>query len=170
LPAHWGRTTSRGRAAAAGLPVGALDFDTINQATEGSVLARTSTVTAGEKLEFDWQLYTNDAVNLDYLFFSINGVRATVASASSATISGTNYALQTDLLHFEYTFNTSGTFNIAIGVTDVGDYSYTTSALVDNVRVSAVPEPGVVSLFGLAASGVAVTAISRRRKPAVDLA
>ncbi len=135
-----------------GLPVGGLDLDPINQATEGSSLSRTFTVNAGDVLSFDWQLLTRDNNNADYAFLTINGQELTLASASDATLAADGlYLTETSPSTFQYVFTSAGTENVSFGVTDVGDYAVSSALVLDNVTVGAVPEPNL--------SGVALVAL-----------
>lgn len=156
---------------AAGLAVGALDLDMINQATEGSVLYRSFTVAAGDVLSFDWQFSTRDSSLPDYAFVSIGGVLFELANVNDATAPADNadYLTQTGVTRFEHVFASAGTFRIAVGVVDIGDYSTSSSLWLDNVYVGeapATPEPvSTLALVGFAMVGCVTRA--RRRSAAI---
>ncbi len=147
-----------------GVAPGALDRDSVAQATEGSAMRRSFTVMAGDRLSFDWQLATRDTdLALDYAFVVIDGQRWDLATAASATAPGSSHYLQqTGTSHAQYTFQRSGEIVVAFGVVDVGDYSATSAVYLDNVSVSAVPEP---SSYLLMLGGIgAIAGLSMRKR------
>lgn len=145
-----------------GLAAGALDLDSLSQATEGSAMKATFTAGAGTMLSFDWQITTRDAAaGADYAFITINGALINLASASSATAAATgDYFTQTGVAHFEYVFQNGGDYTVTFGVVDVGDYSGTTALHLDNVNL-AVPEAGS-SLLAIA--GLSLATLRRKRQ------
>lgn len=146
----------------AGLAAGALDLDSLSQATEGSAMKATFSAAAGTTLSFDWQITTRDATaGQDYAFITINGALINLASAGSATAAATgDYFTQTGVAHFEYVIPAGGDYTVTFGVTDVGDYSGTTALRIDNVNMT-VPEAGS-SLLALA--GLSLAAFRRKRQ------
>ena len=144
-----------------GLTVGALDLNAIDQATEGSAFKQTFNVLAGETFSFDWQLATREDGGLDYGFVVIGSELFTLANAGAATVAATdpNYITQTGngLTRFEYVFTSDASVTVAFGVVDVGDYSTSTSLVIDNVSI--VPEPTTALLAALGA----LTLVRRRR-------
>lgn len=143
-----------------GIAVGALDIGVIDQATEGSGLVRTVTVSAGDVLSFDWQLATRETVGQDYAFLTVGGTVITLGAVSDALdAAAAPYTTQTGsgLSRFEYTFTTDGPVRIGFGITDIGDFSTTSALLLDNVTV--VPEPSA-ALLGL----LGTLALLRRKR------
>lgn len=158
--------------AAAGLAAGGLDLDMINQASEGSVFWRSFTVAAGDVLSFDWQFATADSAFLDYAFLAVGGSLITLADVTGATqtADNPNYLTQTGLSRYEYVFASAGTYRVAFGVVDIGDYVTSSSLLVDNVYVGeapATPEPvSTIALVGFAMVGCVT--LARRRSAVVN--
>lgn len=147
-----------------GLAPGALDLDIATMATEGSALSRSFSVTAGDRLSFDWQMATLDSnPGLDFAFIVIDGVKLDLSSAFEATGAGdAPYSFQTAVSSFNYTFQRSGQITVAFGVVDVLDYVASSALYVDNLSVSAVPEP---STYAMMFAGLAAMAgITRRRQ------
>lgn len=141
-----------------GAAPGALGLD----AFEGSAARQTITVQAGDTLHFSWNLLSVDTAMPDQAFFAIDGQVALLATAPSATDASLGAIRQTGWASASYTFTTSGEVSVAFGIVDHGDYNGTSGLLVDNVRVTAVPEPATVGLL-LAGLGVLGLARSRRR-------
>jgi hypothetical protein len=149
-----------------GAPLGAFDRDLLQQATEGSALGRQFTVQAGDRFHFDWSLATNDTqpgFGLDFAFVMINGERFDLGRASDASLSGAGgFDKSTAWTSFDHVFTQGGTYTVAFGVVDVGDYVATTQLSLDNVTVSAVPEPGALALMAVGLGLVGVAARRRR--------
>lgn len=146
-----------------GASVGDLDPDMIDQTMEGSAISTTLNVAAGDILRFDWNLLTRDVSGLDYGFISINGSIVVLGlSGNASNPSSGNYLMETGFSSGEYVFNDAGEMKISFGVVDVGDYSATTSLMLDNVSLqTAIPEPSSACLLGV--FGVAM-AFSRKRR------
>lgn len=146
-----------------GLAPGGLDLDAATMATEGSALRRSFSVSAGDRISFDWLLATRDTdIGLDYAFVVIDGQRLDLGSAADASQTGAApYLVQTGSSRFEYTFQRGGEISVAFGVVDVLDYSATTALYLDNVAISAVPEPSTAAL--LLGGAMLLTAARRRR-------
>lgn len=149
-------------------------------AVEGSVIRRTITASAGDTLSFDYNFLTtefNDPEDHnDFAFVAIQSlsVLSDVAEVLSLTGNASNAVLdpffldptyETGYRTFHYTFLTPGAYTLGIGVVDVGDDFFPSGLLIDNVRLTPVPEPSAIAL-GLV--GIAVCAgygIARRRRP-----
>jgi hypothetical protein len=148
-----------------GVAIGSLDPDIEANATEGSALRRSFAVQAGERFSFDWNLATLDTdpgLAKDYAFVVIEGQRFDLGRAADAQQAAASpYAAQTGWMHFEYVFAQAGNVNIAFGVVDVTDYSVSSRLSLDNVSISAVPEPHAYALL-LAGLGLAGFAARRR--------
>lgn len=149
---------------AAGLPAGALDLSLLNQATEGSVLARSFTVEAGDVLSFDWQLLTQDVGGADYAFLTVGNSLITLGNAASAALPGSgDYLAQTGLSTYQYTFANAGTFQVSFGIADVGDYAVSSALSLDNVALTPIPEPSTYAAI-LGAAGLVGAMIHRRKR------
>ncbi|WP_026224378.1 PEP-CTERM sorting domain-containing protein [Methyloversatilis thermotolerans] len=151
-----------------GLSPGALDGDVLSQATEGSALVRTFSVSAGDRLSFDWMLSTLDTASsgfgLDFAFVVIDGVRIDLAAATSASLPGSGpYATTTGWKSFEYVFASGGQIKLGIGITDVADYAISSRLDIDNFAITAVPEPESYAMFVAGLGLIGALARSRRR-------
>lgn len=147
-----------------GLPSGGLDVDDMtNMASEGSGFSRIFTVSVGDKITFDWQLFTAENLNADYGFFAVGGAVFTLATAFDATVPGSaGYLTQTEAGHYEYTFSAAGNFAVGFGVIDIGDAAATTALSISNVSYTAVPEPSTYALIALSSLGLC--AFHRRQR------
>lgn len=138
----------------AGLTSGVLGSD----ATEGSVLLQSFTVSAGDSisLEFWFGLATQETNAADYndfAFVAVNGEVQQVVSLTDASRSG----------QFSFQFLTGGTAELAFGVVDVGDTAGVSYFIVDNVNVTAVPEPSSYAML-LAGMAIMGSVAARRRR------
>ena len=108
--------------------------------TEGSAIAKTITVSAGDRLTFDYNFLTNDYLPYnDFAFSSVSSATTErIASIQSdLEVSSTNFVEETGLGTFSHTFTNSGTFTIGVGVVDVGDRIVDSALLVDNFTLTA---------------------------------
>lgn len=143
-------------------------FDTDGQsAYEGSVMWRTVSVQAGDVLRFDWLLATNEVgagALPDYAFFAIDDEVIRIASTADATSPPIlPFLADTGIRSFEYVFTRGGAVRLAFGVVDVGDFGVTTALAIDNVSITAVPEPESWALMLAGLIGVARAARRARR-------
>lgn len=118
-----------------GLFTGTLDFLGNGDATEGSAIELVPIdAEVGETLSFDWEFLTGEGFGStfnDFAFVSItdeNGNTLFVDTLESASL-GTTPGYET----FSYTFDTSGTFTVSVGVVDVQDTAVESTLLVDNL-------------------------------------
>jgi hypothetical protein len=134
-------------------------------AYEGSIISQGFTALAGDTLTFDWKFLTNEGAQPDYAFVLIDGNLTTLANTINATLSSGIFALETASGTFSYTFSNPATGLVSFGVLDVNDFGVTSALQIDNVAVTAIPEPATYGL--LAASAALGFALWRRRKAAV---
>ncbi|MBW4661393.1 MAG: PTPA-CTERM sorting domain-containing protein [Drouetiella hepatica Uher 2000/2452] len=135
-----------------GVPIGSLDPDPVFPlAYEGSAIRYTVDAAAGDSFSFNSIFNTNDTVFSDYAFFSANGAITTLNTAP-----GINSP-------FQYVFATPGTYNLALGIVDVGDFNGSSTVSLSNAQYTstAIPTPAV--LPGLIGMGIATW---RKRKAA----
>jgi hypothetical protein len=135
-----------------------LDFD-LNEgfAYEGSAIKQTFNVLAGEQLSVDFWfgLLTEETELLsfnDFAFITVNGIVELVASISDPSRTGS----------FTHNFTNSGPVTVGFGVVDINDVAGVSEFRIDNISVSAVPEPETYAML-LAGLGL-VGAFTRRRK------
>ncbi|MDD5063785.1 MAG: PEP-CTERM sorting domain-containing protein [Phycisphaerae bacterium] len=138
-----------------GLPVGTLDgflFD--DDATAGSAIKQTITVSEGDVLTFDWNFLTDEVEEgdnvRDFAFVSLSTGYADILADAVFSVfvpSSTPFNDETGFAMFSYGFTTSGTFTLGFGVMHVEDNDVDSGLLLDNVIVT--PEPATVALLGL---------------------
>ena len=121
-----------------GLTLGSLDGLGNGDATQGTAIKQTVTVSAGTQLSFDWNFLTNEGTPSstynDFTFVSIvSDTLDTLADTNSSFVSSaTSFNEETGFSNFSYTFSTAGTYTIGVGVVDVQDTSVSSALLVDN--------------------------------------
>lgn len=156
----------------AGVPVGSLDIGGF--AYEGSALRQSFMATAGQQItvKFDWAFLSSDTANADFGFIAINDtVVSFVNTASSPLVSSftgnfgdfSSASWVFTENSYTYTAASDGAVSLVIGVADIGDYLGTSELRIDNVSVSAVPEPETYALM-LAGLGLMGGYIRRRQK------
>ena len=125
-----------------GLQPGELDLLNNGFTTEGSAIKRTVDVSAGDTLSFDWNFLTDentpDTVFNDFAFVSITpGTALEIADTRSDFVSSnTIFNEETEYSGFSHTFESSGTFTLAVGVVDVVDNGIDSALLVDNFSIT----------------------------------
>ncbi|MDO9075330.1 MAG: PEP-CTERM sorting domain-containing protein [Rubrivivax sp.] len=139
--------------AAAGLPTYALDLPEPEYGREGSLVAQSFTVAAGDTLRFNWSFSTLEDQFQDHAFAVVDGQVYTLATAGTPGLATQAFA---------YSFASAGTATLALGVIDTGDFLGVSTLSVSSLTVTAVPEPATLALW-LAGLGV-VSAVARRRR------
>jgi hypothetical protein len=142
---------------------------------EGSAIRQDFFATAGDTLSvsFDWTFLSADTTMADFAFVAINDTVVKFVDAFSAPVASQFNSTFGDFddvtwgwasATYTYTATTTGAVSLVLGVVDIGDYSGTSELRVDNVAVTAVPEPRdwMLMLAGLGLVGVMVERAKRR--------
>jgi hypothetical protein len=124
-------------------------------AFEGSLAQQSFSVAAGQTLSFDWSFSTRETLFQDHAFFVLDGRVITLASLGTKPL-GT----QT----FSQTYTLAGTSTLSFGVADTGDHLGVSTLSIQNVQITAIPEPGqwALLLAGMLTGLLARGAFSRR--------
>jgi hypothetical protein len=143
---------------ALGLAPGA--FDTLKIAgdtggvTFGSAIQQSFTANAGDHLHFNWNFLSDDPGNHagnDFAFMLLDGNLQRIANTFTPSgVTPTVFTGETGYQGFSALISSTGTHTLAFGVVDVDlpDHALGASAvLIDNVTITAVPEPGSVVLM-----------------------
>jgi Ca2+-binding RTX toxin-like protein len=122
-----------------GLAPGSLDKLGKGNATEGSALQFVPiTVKAGDILIFDWNFLTLEETPSfynDFSFASITSLSKLGDTKSNFVLSNTPFLSETGYQTFSYQFASSGTYQLNLGVVDVGDTVVDSGLLIDNLQV-----------------------------------
>jgi hypothetical protein len=114
-------------------------------AVEGSAIKQNITVNAGDVLTFSWNFLTDevsaDPNYNDFAFFSISNINQLANTYDATFFSFSLLAQETGYQSYIYNFTTDGTYTLVFGVVDVGDTTVNSALLVDNVKLTPVPEP-----------------------------
>ena len=145
----------------------------VGNPTEGSAIQQTFTAHAGDVLTFDWNFLTEEftssfdpALFNDFSFVSIAKMVDGLADTNSPLFidSLTPFLEETGFQSFSYTVETSGTYSLGLGVLDDDDDVVDSGLLIDNVKLTPVPEPA--SILGLLALGALGTGAAFKKKTA----
>jgi hypothetical protein len=125
-----------------GLANGTLDSLAGGNATEGSAIKQTLTVSAGDQLSFNWNFLNGEAVNSsfkDFAFVSITSnssskLADTFNSFVTAATSSPSFNLQTGFQTFSYIFPNAGDFTVGLGALDFNDTAVDSGLLVDAIN------------------------------------
>jgi len=114
----------------------------------GSAIARTLTVSPGDRLAFHWNFLTNestpDALYNDFAFVTIDGAALLLADTNTSgfVFSGSSFQQETGWRSFVYEFTVAGTVTLGLGVVDVEDASapgFESALLVDCLTLDGAP-------------------------------
>jgi hypothetical protein len=150
-----------------GLAPGSLDNLGNGNATDGSAIRQTFLAEAGDILTFDWNFLTNEGTPSffnDFSFVSLSVLSELGDTTSIFMNSLTPFNQETGFQTFSFTIPTTGTYTLGLGVTDVADNVVDSGLLVDNVKLTSVPEP--TSTLGVLALGAfgAGSLLKRKRQ------
>ena len=158
-----------------GLTLGTIQGLSSEPVLQGSGLAQTVSVSAGDILTFSFNFATNNDVIPDDLFndFSFFSAAPSVTKIADTFSSfgpspSPFFAVATGFQSISYTFPTSGDFTIGFGVVDVGDQFFNSAIVLDSVSIStvvgpAVPEPSSMAVFAIGGLMITLTRSCRRR-------
>ena len=148
-----------------GLTLGSLNAIATNTVSEGSAIKQTFYGNANDILSFDFQFLTDEDTSSDFnnpqlrfndfSFYTLqfgnspSSVFQLADTFSNFNDSLTPFISETNPQSLSFSLMETGYYTIGFGVVDVGDDSFSSSLLVDNISSKPVPEPA--SLLGLAA-------------------
>lgn len=137
---------------ALGVPQGTLD----SNPTEGSAIVTDLLVRAGDIFSFNYNFFSNDAVNADYGFVTVlfGSDPAQVFKLASAPSPASGF--------FSYNFATAGSYRVGIGVVDVEDTVASSVLNVSDATLTPIPTPAM--LPGLI--GFGLTMLCKRKSEA----
>ncbi len=133
------------------------DLDVGGWAAEGSAMKQVLNVGAGDTLSLDfWFGLTSQDIGVsgfeDLAFVAINGQIVQTFTLGMLPSVG----------QFSYQFLTGGPVTLAFGIVDINDYAGVSEFRLDNISVTAVPEPETIAML-LAGLGVVGATVRRRR-------
>ena len=117
------------------------------------LLNKHSQAEAGDILNFDWNFLTNEVLPpvsfSDFSFVSITSSDNSgsyllkLADVTNATseFSLTEFFKETGFQTFSFKLPTTGTYTLGLGIIDVGDSDIDSGLLIDNFKLTSVPEP-----------------------------
>ncbi|MBD2562177.1 MULTISPECIES: hypothetical protein [Nostoc] len=120
---------------------------------KGSAIQQKFTAKSGDVLSFDWNFLTNEVLPpvtfSDFSFVSISSSDNSVSSLleladvtdTTSEFSLTDFFQETGFGTFSLKLPTTATYTLGLGVIDVGDNDFDSGLLVDNFKLTSVPEP-----------------------------
>jgi len=138
---------------------------------EGSYIYQEIYVQAGSTLSFDYNFFTNEDYEdelYDIAFVSLGsasgGFINLFADNNDAFLASNvgGYENMTGLTTFSAVSSVTGTYKLGFGIIDTQDEIVQSAIYLDNVVVSAVPEPSTIALFSVC--GLLGVAIAWRRR------
>ena len=124
-----------------GVAPGTLSSLTGNTVRQGGAIKQTVFATAGSSLTFDYNLLTgeNPLAARDSVFITVAGDGGAVATNNARQLRGADPSgfsfMQSGYETFSFTFPTTGTYTIGIGIVDGVNFSSNSGLLLDNVRL-----------------------------------
>jgi hypothetical protein len=127
------------------------------------------TLTAGSTVTFDYDFLTNEdpsgAHHNDFAFWELNSgaihiFADTASSLHPTTGAGNPFVLETGYQTVTITITTTGTYTLGLGVMDATTTGTSSGVLIDNIQVTAVPEPTTI---GFSVAGAALLVALRKR-------
>ena len=137
--------------------VNVTDLDVGGSAVEGSAMKQVLNVGAGDTLSLDfWFGLTSQDTGVegfeDLAFLAIDG----------QIVQTFTLGLLPNVGQFSYQFLTGGPVTLAFGIVDINDVAGVSEFRLDNISVTAVPEPETIAML-LAGLGVIGATVRRRR-------
>ena len=170
-----------GLAAFFGIPTTTINNGVGANGTEGSGFKESFGFSAGDTLSFNYDFMTQEPTTggaKDFAFVVLldnvgNVVQySVIANYANATLAtsgaGNPFGNETGYQTFQLTVPTTGSYTLGFGVVDTGNAATDTNPsglLVDNIQVTAVPEPTTIA-FSIAGAVLLVALRSRIRKTA----
>jgi hypothetical protein len=112
-----------------------------------------TTTSAFDTVSFDYNFLTDETPSVeDMAFYVLDGTTfgriAGWPSEPMGVLSPTLFRTESGYKSFSIPIPTAGSHFLALGVTDLEDPTFNSGLLVDNVRLTPVPEPSTWVLFG----------------------
>jgi hypothetical protein len=165
-----------------GLPQGTLDSITAPASppywglvVRGSALQQTFYGNAGDTLTFDYNYLTNDGLNWDFCFFTLNsqnllyvqklaGNYMLPPGVTALLPSETIFSRETGFNTFSFNLLTSGNYIFNIGVVQMGDGFRDSGLIIDDFKITPAPIPAAVWLLGTGLAGlIGIKKLKRNR-------
>ena len=127
------------------------------------------TLTAGTTITFNYDFLTNEdpsgTHHNDFAFWELNSgtihiFADTTSSLHATNASNTVFGLETGYQTVTITITTTGTYTLGLGVMDATTTDNSSGLLIDNIQVTAVPEPTTI---GFSVAGAALLVALRKR-------
>lgn len=149
-----------------------LELDPVDHtisAIEGSAARQNLLVSAGDTLSFQWNLLTRDLAQPDTAWLVLSPISESGSaqiftlgqSPSAGLILESSITNQTGWQSFQYTFSSTGYVGMSLAVADMNDWGQTSMLAVQNVQITAVPEP---ESAGLAIAALALIGVQLWRR------